>query len=179
MKNSKNMNEVCYPFIHDSGYLCDFEVITDELCTQVGMAWSCMSDEFCDIKADLQWIQPLIFHINGSIRARLAITESDLQQVEECFQKYLSSIPPLKHAFILPQGTTPVPQLHLCRSNAKKAIRAMVRVEEEGRAVPDILPRLCNLLCNLFFIMTVVVNHRRGVTEIPFQSKSYGPLVKS
>lgn len=170
------MNELCYPFIHETSYLCDFEVITDELCTQIGMAWSAMGDDFGDIKQDLQWVQPLAFHLNGSIRGRLAITESDLARVEALYIHYRDLIPPLDHRFILPQGVAPVPQLHICRSNAKKAIRAMVRVEQEGREVPELLPRLCNLLCNLFFILTLVINHRRGVVEKPFESLSYGPM---
>lgn len=176
MKNSKNMNELCYPFIHETSHLCDFEVITDELCTQIGMAWSVMGNEFEDIKQDLQWVQPLAFHLNGSIRGRLAITESDLARVEALYIHYRGLIPPLDHRFILPQGVAPVPQLHMCRSNAKKAIRAMVRVEQEGREVSELLPRLCNLLCNLFFILTLVVNYRRGVVEKPFESLSYGPM---
>ena len=49
----------------------------------------------------------------------------------------------------------------------------MVRVEQEGRAIPDLLPRMCNVLCNLFFAMTLTVNQRRGVVEVPFVSKSY------
>ena len=66
-------------------------------------------------------------------------------------------------------------QLHQARSAAKKAIRCMVRVEEEGRnEVPELLPRMCNTLCNLFFLMTLAVNQRRGFEETPFISKSYG-----
>ena len=30
------------------------------------------------------------------------------------------------------------------------------------------------VLCNLFFVMTLVVNQRRGVQEVGFVSKSYG-----
>lgn len=56
----------------------------------------------------------------------------------------------------------------------------MVRVEEEGqKTVPDILPRMCNTLCNLFFLMTLAVNQRRGVEEVPFISKSYGKPASS
>ena len=37
MTKNKKLDELCYPFIHDQGYLCDFEVITDEICNQIGM----------------------------------------------------------------------------------------------------------------------------------------------
>ena len=30
----------CYPFIYETSSLCDFEVITDELCGHIGAAFS-------------------------------------------------------------------------------------------------------------------------------------------
>jgi hypothetical protein len=47
-------------------------------------------------------------------------------------------------------------------------------VEQEGKTVPMELPRLCNLMCNFFFTLTLVINQRRGFVETPFVSKSYG-----
>lgn len=175
MQLSKNWDEVCYPFIHQTSYLCDFEVVTDEWCTLIGMAYSVTEGDaqLADLAADLAHIQPLAFHINGSIRGRLAIEESDVQWVLQRMAHYRQELGEREHVFVLPRGTAPVPQLHQARSSAKKAIRAMVRVEQEGREVPDVLPRLCNALCNLFFLMTLAVNVRRGVQEVAFLSKSY------
>lgn len=175
MKPSKNWDEVCYPFIHQTDYLCDFEVVTDEWCTLIGMAYSATEGDaqLADLAADLAHLQPLAFHVNGSIRGKLAIEESDVQWVLDRMQYYRRELGELEHSFVLPRGTAPVPQLHQARSSAKKAIRAMVRVEQEGREVPDVLPRICNALCNLFFLMTLVCNLRRGVQEVPFVSKSY------
>lgn len=173
MKPSKNWDEVCYPFIHETAYLCDFEVVTDEWCTLIGMAYSATPPAFSDIAADLNHIQPLAFHVNGSVRGKLAIEEADVQWVLQRMAHYRQELGEREHTFVLPRGTAPVPQLHQARSVAKKAIRALVRVEQEGREVPPVLPRLCNALCNLFFLMTLVVNLRRGVQEVPFVSKSY------
>ena len=173
MKPSKNLDELCYPFIHEASCLCDFEVVTDEWCAVIGAAWSATPDVFADIAADLDHIQPLAFHVNGSIRGKLAIEEADVQWVTQRIQHYRQALGPREHVFVLPRGTAPVPQLHQARSLAKKAIRAMVRVEQEGREVPAVLPRMCNALCNLFFLMTLVCNLRRGVQEVPFVSKSY------
>jgi hypothetical protein len=33
---------------------------------------------------------------------------------------------------------------------------------------------MCNLMCNFFFVLTLVVNQRRGFAETYFTSKSYG-----
>jgi len=173
MKSSKNWDEVCYPFIHETSSLCDFEVVTDEWCTLIGMAVSATSSDFADIAADLAQLQPLAFHVNGSIRGKLAIEEADVQWVLQRMQYYRQVLGEREHVFVLPRGTAPVPQLHQARSAAKKAIRAMVRVEQEGRVVPEVLPRICNALCNLFFLMALTVNLRRGIEEVPFVSKSY------
>lgn len=96
-----------------------------------------------------------------------------MQWVVQRLRHYQDELGERQHTFILPRGTVPVPQLHLARSCAKKAIRALVRVEQEGHAIPDVLPRICNAMCNLFFLMTLVVNRRRGLDEVPFTSKSY------
>ncbi len=173
MKPSKNRGELCYPFIHETSCLCDFEMITDELCALIGMAYSAMPPEMADVAADLDQLQPLAFHVNGSIRGKLAVEEADVQWALSRLWHYQAELGERQHTFILPRGTTPVPQLHLARSCAKKAIRALVRVEQEGRTIPDVLPRMCNVMCNLFFLMTLVVNRRRGLEEVPFTSKSY------
>lgn len=173
LRFTKNRNEMCYPFMHESSYLCDFEVITDELCTQMGLALSALDDNCADIRDDLDAFQPLAFHINGSVRGKLAVTDAHLQQVEARYCFYREQVGDLP-LFILPRGTGAVVNLHLCRSLSKKAIRALVRVDEEGIPVPEVLPRLCHLLCNLFFIMTVIINRRRDLPEITFKSQSYG-----
>ncbi|MBF6630488.1 MAG: ATP--cob(I)alamin adenosyltransferase [Comamonas sp.] len=173
MKPSKVLDEICYPFIHETACLCDFEVVTDEWCTQLGMALSATPAELVDIAADLDHLQPLAFHVNGSIRGKLAVEEADVQWVLERMAHYRQELGPREHAFVLPRGTAPVPQLHQARSGAKKAIRAMVRVEQEGREVAAVLPRFCNAVCNLLFLMTLAVNLRRGVQEVAFVSKSY------
>lgn len=173
MKLGKNFDEVCYPFICEISYLCDFEVTTDELCGLIGSALESTPAEFADLREDLDRIQPLAFHINGSIRGKLAVDEADLDWLKQRLDYYREQAGERFHAFVLPRGAAPVPQLHQARSAAKKAIRCMVRVEQEGREIPEILPRMCNVLCNLFFAMTLTVNQRRGVEEVPFVSKSY------
>ncbi len=174
IKSSRDLDELCYPFIHETSSLCDFEVVTDELCTLIGMALSETPVDMPDLAADLDRLQPLAFHLNGSIRGRLAIEESDLDWLRARLHHYRDEVADRLQGFVLPRGSAPVPQLHQARSTAKKAIRALVRVDQEGKEVPAILPRFCNLVCNFFFMLTLVINKRRGLTEAPFVSKSYG-----
>ena len=50
----------------------------------------------------------------------------------------------------------------------------MVRLhQQEAVEIPDVLHRFCNVLCNYYFILTIVINHARGEEEIPFESESY------
>lgn len=172
LKLSKNLDEVCYPFIQEASVLCDFEVLTDELCGHIGEIIELTP--FADLRSDLEHLQPLAFHVNGSIRGRLAVEETDLAWLQERLSHYKQEVSDRLRGFVLPRGSAPVPQLHHARSCAKKAIRVMVRVDQEGIEVPAILPRLCNMMVNFFFVLTLVINQRRGIDEVPFVSKSYG-----
>ena len=174
LKLSKNRDEICYPFILDTSVLCDFEVVTDELCGHIGEIIDLTP--FDDLRADLERLQPLAFHVNGSIRGRLAVEEVDLDWLHGRLSHYQAEVSERLQGFVLPRGSAPVAQLHHARSCAKKAIRAMVRVDQEGIEVPPVLPRLCNIMVNFFFVLTLVINQRRGIREVPFVSKSYGRL---
>lgn len=173
LKLSKNFDEVCYPFIQETSALCDFEVITDELCGIIGAVLAYLPQDMPDIAADLEQLQPLAFHVNGSIRGRLAIEEGDIAWLQSRLTHYQQEVSEQLKGFVLPRGQAPVVQLHQARSAAKKAIRAMVRVDQEGKTVDLVLPRLCNLMCNFFFTLCLVINKRRNVSETPFISKSY------
>lgn len=174
LKPTGKLDELCYPFIFEISSLCDFEVITDELCGHIGAILSLLPPDMSDIAQDLERLQPLAFHVNGSIRGRLAVEEADIAWLQSRQDHYRHEVAERIRGFVLPRGEMPVPHLHLARSAAKKAIRAMVRVDQEGKDVPPELPRLCNLMCNFFFTLTLVINQRRGHPETPFISKSYG-----
>ena len=174
-KFDKNTDEMCYPFMYEKSLLCDFEIITDELCGHIGAVISHLPSDMADIVADLERIQPLAFHVNGSIRGRLAIEETDIQWLQSRLEHYRIEVAARLAQFVLPRGTPPVPQLHLARSACKKAIRIMVRLDlEESKEIDMVLPRICNMLCNFFFVLTLVINQRRGLVEPEFVSRSYG-----
>lgn len=175
MKHSRDFDENCYPFIYEDGALCDFEVFTDELCGHLGAALSLLEDaDGQDIRDDLALIQPLAFHANGSVRGRLAISEADIDWLKARLAHWRSQPGGQCAGFVVPRGAQPVPALHLGRSACKKAIRALVRVEQEGISVPMVVPRWLNLLCNVLFVLTLVINQRRGLAETTFVSLSYG-----
>ncbi len=173
-KRSSSIDELCYPYIYERSSLCDYEIATDELCSLIGAALGGLTEGFDDVAGDLQMLQPMAYHLNGSVRGRLAIGESDLQWLQERYTHYHGRATAHINSAVLPRGPVPVPQLHLARSSVKRSIRQLLRVEQEGVKVPVILYRFCNLLCNYFFVVALDINRRSGVAEIPFESMSYG-----
>ncbi|WP_330925213.1 cobalamin adenosyltransferase [Candidatus Sororendozoicomonas aggregata] len=177
LKYSGDIRELCYPFIYEHSPLCDFEIITDELCATVGGIISELEgeDRFTDLIDFLTLLQPKIFHLNASIRGKQAVFEQDIQWLAGYFDHYQQEIDGQINGFILPRGGRAVQLLHSCRSQSKKAIRFMVFIDKEGHHdVPDVLHRFANRLCNLFFQLTVVINRRSGIIEPDYTSKSYG-----
>ena len=174
LKKSKNIDELCYPFIYEHSFLCDYEIHTDAMCRQIGGLIAAMPPDCEDLRAELEHIQPMVYHLNGSIRGKCAVSEQDLGWLLNSYRAHKANTKDCLSGFVLPRGDPPVAQLNAASSDAKKAIRLMVRLhQEEGREIPDVLHRFCNLLCNYFFILTILINKRRGLNEIPFDSESY------
>ncbi|WPJ96964.1 hypothetical protein SH580_04485 [Coraliomargarita algicola] len=173
-KLSKNIDEVCYPFIYESSLKCDYEIHTDAMCRQLGGILSLMPENLPELIAELAKLQPMIYHLNGSIRGKCALREEDLIWLRERYGAHRDSVADCLSGFILPRGHSPVPELNAASSSAKVAIRLMVRLyETEGVDIPDVLHRFCNVLCNYYFTLTLVINRSRGEKEIPFESGSY------
>ena len=173
LKPGKTIDEICYPFIYETSYLCDFEVVTDELCGLIGAVIALLPEKFNDIYQDLDTLQPLVFHLNGSIRGKLAVQEEDLNWLLQRYHHYKELTAECTNGFVLPCGPQPVAQLNQARSAAKKAIRSMVRIDQEGIEVPEVLHRFCNLMCNYFFVLILYINKTLNIQEVPFISKSY------
>ena len=182
MKPEKDRSKLCccYSFINDPGWLTDYEVLTDDLSAQLGMALSATETDatLADLLPDLDRLQALALHANGSIRGKLAVTEDDLGWLHARYGHFCQEIESLEpdrlKNFVLPRGLAPVPELHQARSTAKKALRCLVRVEEENRReIPPEISRFLNLACNFCFLLTVLINQRRGVAEPVFVSRSY------
>ncbi|MDR2925628.1 MAG: ATP:cob(I)alamin adenosyltransferase [Azoarcus sp.] len=184
MKPGKNLSELCYTYIFEASWLCDYEVATDELCAQLGMAFSAAEADagLHDTLPDLERLQALALHANGSIRGKLAVTEADLDWLHARYAHFQQEIearePNRLKNFVLPRGIAPVPELHQARSTAKKALRCLVRLESEQaervrRAIPPEIPRFLNLLCNFCFLLAVLINQRRKTGEPLFMSQSY------
>ena len=173
LSKSRDLRELCYPFIFERKLTCDYEILTDELCCQIGAVLAQLPPQFLDVEADLQALQPLIYHLNGSVRGKNGIFEENLDWLKSRYDHYQAASGERVHGFVLPQGPLPVPTLHLCRCNAKKVVRMLVRLDEAGIALPPELPRFANLLANFFFVLTVYLKAELDVVEVPYRSINY------
>lgn len=185
MKPKSHIDELCYPFIYEDSLLCDFEIVTDKLTRLIGYIideisvapMSSSSDELqlnSLLIKELEQLQPLVYHLNGSIRGRLAIQDQDHQWLLERYRAHKQIVSDRIDGFVLPRGSKPVGLLNQASSMSKEVIRWMVRIhKEEQKEIPEILPKFANLLCNYFFVLTLRYNQVRDYKERPFQSKSY------
>lgn len=148
----------------------DFEIRTDSLTTRIGEAIAVNPvQRVCD---DSRYLQPMAYHLNSSVRGKIAVFPEDLEKLSELYDFYTDETKSLINRFVLPQGTHAACVLHVCRSEAKKSVRALHKVSLE-REVPDILFDYVHLLANVLFVMAVYTNKVCGVEEIQFVSKSY------
>lgn len=172
LKASGNVGELSYPFIFEDSPLCDFEILTDELCTYTGLALSQISNQ--EVRESLERLQPKIFNLNGSIRGKCGIFEEDVQQLLSEMLHFKSQVHDDAKRFVLPRGTGPVIQLHQCRSLSKKVVRALVQVDKlTTKNIPETLPRFANVLANYYFVLTRVLNQEAGIFEPEYVSINY------
>ncbi len=163
--------------MREKSCLVDFEIRTDSLTTRIGTVFPALEGKDVQIvREDLEKLHPMAYHVNGSVRGKLAVTEEDLQFLSNRYDYYVAQVGHKIERFVLPQGVEAAARLHVCRSEAKKSYRALHKVSEE-RDVPEILFDYLGLLANVFFVMAVYVNQVSKHEEIEFISKSY-PMKK-
>lgn len=177
------LDELCYPYIYEESLLCDYEILTDDLTRMVGWAINDLqlliknypdNKNLKNLELQLNWILPMCYHLNGSIRGNLAISNEDHFQLLNYYQQIKEITKDSINGFVLPGGISPVGILNKCSSMSKQAIRLMVLIHnKEQKEVADILPKFANVLCNYFFTATILINQITGFKETPFVSKSY------
>jgi len=167
----KDMRYLCYPFMREAASTVDYEIRTDSLATRIGEAAS-LTKKIPVVQKDLMELLPMAYHLNGSARGKVAISEANLKRLSDKYDFYVSEVEDRIQSFVLPQGSTAACALHVCRSEAKKSVRALHKVSLE-RDVPEILFDYAHLMANVLFVMAVYVNKQEGIKEIPFISKSY------
>jgi cob(I)alamin adenosyltransferase len=138
----------------------------DELNSVLGLARTTIEDE--ELNAVLGQIQNELFIVGADLAtppstAVPRVEEALVTQLEKLIDRFLEELKPLKE-FILPGGSQAGAMLHLARSVARRAERAVVALSEREEINPQAVVYL-NRLSDLLFVLGRVANCRAGVSE--------------
>ena len=110
----------------------------------------------------LSEIQEELFVIGGEL-ARAEIKTEELVSTQKLIAKIetiideLSSQLPIQHHFVLPGGTLPAAQSHVCRTICRRAERRIVTLSHIAIVSPEIF-KFVNRLSDYFFILSRYLN---------------------
>jgi cob(I)alamin adenosyltransferase len=175
---------LAYCFLYDDAadLRCDFEILTDEVSSMVGMLRSLLdaADHAADpgLAEDLCKINELMYHINPSLRTKVTVTADELEwlaQKAQALQKEVEGglTKTGRFTFCIPQGCTQAAYSHLLRSKCKTVVRLLSRHRQQGNGVDDIVLDFCNLYSGYFYFLALWFNKVHGVAERPFTSRVY------
>ena len=161
--------EACYPFLYEESKKVEFEILTDKLSSQLGFAASLAKGNF---KNELLYVCELVYHLNGSIRGKQAITENHVSFLVARYSFYEDETKDGLR-FVVPAGSSLASSLHIARSIGKEVVRKMYLVSKEDAKVEQVLFDFANMVSNYCFMAAIYANKINGINEIEFNSKSY------
>lgn len=169
----KDLRYICYTYMKEKSCKVDYEVLSDALTVSIGMVIPYLTkDNEQIIKNDLIKLQHLVYHANGSVRGKLAITEEDVSWLSSRYDYYCKQVGEKMKHFVIPQGCLAALHLHRVRNDAKLVYRALFHAHKEN-PVSELLFQFTGLLSNVAHAMALHVNTLNAVKEIPFDTKSY------
>lgn len=158
----------------------------DELNSRIGLAQSQLQENNTQslqpLGSDLERIQNELFNL-GSLLAcedpqllsKLPpLKESSVQALETQIDEMEKDLSPLKN-FILPGGSVPTAQLHLCRTACRQAERLCVSLarqleeQKEDKDILEIALKYLNRLSDFFFVAARWSNKQQGIEDIPWK----------
>ncbi len=129
-----------------------------------------------EIKDNLLQIQKKLFSIGSTLALdennyNISIPEisnTDIKWLEEEIDRMSSNLPEMKN-FILPGGHPLVSQCHVARCVCRRAERRCVELSEAA-GVSLFVIKFLNRLSDYLFMLARYLGHRKGVSEIPWNS---------
>lgn len=128
-----------------------------------------------DIAHLLTRVQHQLFDLGGElcIPGHAAMTDADIDALEQQLDHYNDALPPLKD-FILPAGGEAAARCHLARTIVRRAERQTVALSREEAVRPQAL-RYLNRLSDLLFVLSRVLARAAGHGEVLWQhSRRHG-----
>ena len=138
----------------------------DELNSNVGMLLALEPPhEACDLPALLTAVQQDLFDLGGelSIPGSALLNGRRVQALDDWLHRANAQLPPLAE-FIMPGGTLPAAQAHVCRTVCRRAERALVALAE-SEPLSDSARQYLNRLSDVLFVAARLLNQRAGQTE--------------
>lgn len=162
-----------YPFLSDSpdDLRCDFELMTDEMASRVGLLRAKVTDE--ELRDELLWICELIYHMNPALRTPLKVTEAEKERLFSASERLREQCGGRCGRFVVTQGSECGCIAHILRVQGKELVRLIYRHMHQGHGVDERLVDLANLLSGYFFYLALRLNADAGVDEIDFISRNY------
>jgi ATP:cob(I)alamin adenosyltransferase len=174
---------LAYTFLYEDAadLRCDFEILTDEISSMIGLLRSLLSDTDriadSELDDDLCKINELMYHINPSLRTKVMVNAEELEWLyrkTQTLQKTAEAQPKGKGpVFVIPQGCTQAAHSHVIRNKCKALVRLLSRHQQQGNTVEEILFDFVNLYSGYFYFLALWFNKNNGVEEHPFKSRVY------
>ncbi|MBV9646658.1 MAG: cob(I)yrinic acid a,c-diamide adenosyltransferase [Candidatus Eremiobacteraeota bacterium] len=164
----------------------------DELSSAIGVARNALTesssggtehshDVAARLDAWLAWTQDVLFNVGGELaspspaetRSVPSVHSTDTAALERAIDAVQVELPPLNQ-FIHPGGGVPGASLHVARTVARRAERAIVALAENDPVDPEIL-RYMNRLSDALFVWARWINHAYNRAEHPWNQQSQAP----
>lgn len=138
----------------------------DELNSCVGLLQALLSDKQITLPypIDLQWVQHTLFSIGFAISDDDTLTSEIVEQLESWIDLMTDALP-AQTSFILPGGSIPASQSHVCRTVTRRAERTLVALSQV-RDVNPLAIQFVNRLSDFFFVTARFLNYLSKVEDI-------------
>lgn len=143
----------------------------DEASSALGLLATDLDPDLSSLVRD---VQRVLFDIGAELASpqpgRVAAVPADaVASLETRIDAWEAGLAPLRQ-FILPGGSAPAAVCHLARALVRRAERRAVTLARSGPVNPEIL-RYLNRLSDWLFVLARVLNHRRGIADVPWEGQ--------
>jgi cob(I)alamin adenosyltransferase len=147
----------------------------DELSCWIGYTRSLIEGD--EIDTILERVQQDLFLVGAELATRqkksrvqkAQVTQDMVKHLEQEIDRLDAELSSLS-TFIIPNGTGPAAALHVARAIARRAERRTIRLAQEEKLNPPLVPYL-NRLSSLLFVLARLVVKRAGAEEKKWASR--------
>ena len=139
----------------------------DELDSYLGVVIANLSDQCQELLNPLQDRQRDLYELESDIvvKRHEEITATTVEFLEQQIDELNQKIPKTTH-FILPGGSITATHLHYARTVARRAERAMAKLNDEQQELAPACLKYINRLSDYLFILARYANVLDGVEEV-------------